>query len=110
MLRWSLFSTMTFLLGSEVNTMIDAAVKGESLTDRGVWIGLVVLLVCLTVWFAKVQFNKEAKLTELLAKLTEKSTSATQENTLALQALKMSLDVLANEVHESYNRRRERAS
>jgi hypothetical protein len=89
-----------FLAGSETDALLDAAIKGQSLTDRGVWIALLALLVLLLIWFAKAQVRKETQLTEKLAKVSQESTEAIQEHTLAVQALKMSLDVLTDEIRQ----------
>ncbi len=87
MIRWKLFIAATFFLGSETSSLIDTAIKGQSLTDRGVSIGLIMLLSTLFVWFAKVQFSKEEKLTNQLSQLLKESTEAHKANTARLEVL-----------------------
>jgi len=109
MLKWLLLSSAAFFIGSDTGSLIDAAVKGQNLTDRGVWIGLLIVFVVLLVWFAKMQFAKEEKMTEKLAKLNEESTKVIKEmsekasesinaNTLAMQALRNTIEIMSNNI------------
>jgi hypothetical protein len=96
--RWDLLFAIFFVAVSETDAILDAALKGQNLTDRGVWVGLLIIGVFLMIWFARMQFAKEKAMTDKLAKLTEECTKATLDNTLAMQSLKMSLDVMTEDI------------
>jgi len=107
-------------MGSEITSLLDGAVKGQSLTYQGVTVGLIILLVSLLVWFAKIQFRKEERLTDRLVEMseesvkilkekTEQAAKVIQENTLAMQALKMSLDVMTQDVRRIDHHQQEAA-
>ncbi len=99
MFKWK-FSLLAFLLGSEVNELIDSAIKGQSLTYQGVTLVLIGVLIALMVWFAKTQFSKEAVLTERLVKLAQESNQVIRENTKVGDALTANVDALTDEIRE----------
>jgi type VI protein secretion system component VasK len=99
-LLFSVSISIVTVLASETNDLLDAATRGQSLTDRGVWIGLLILLIGLLVWFAKVQLGKEAKLTDRLARLSEEANQVIRENTRVGEALRADMDAACEELKE----------
>ena|ERR1700740_1126277 len=111
MLKWAALTFGTFALGSETSSILEAAAKGQSLTDRGVWIGLLGLMMIFVIWFARIQFNKEAKLTEQLQKsyedsteriekLTQECTLAAKENIIAMHQLRSTLESMREDLQK----------
>jgi hypothetical protein len=99
-LLFSVSISIVAILASEANDLLDAATRGQNLTDRGVWIGLLILLIGLLVWFAKVQLGKEARLTDRLAKLSEEANKVIMENTRVGEALRADMDAACEELKE----------
>ena len=97
------------ILGDEITGLLNAATRGESLTYQGIMIGLIVASYGGIVWFARIQFKKEEKLTDKLIEITSDQTKILEEkaketalvissNTLELKSLNMRLDRLMDDI------------
>ena len=93
-------SLASLMLASETNDLLDAATKGQNLTDRGLLLVFVGLLVVLLVSFAKVQLGKETRLIEQQAKLSQDANQVIQQNTRCGEALIRDLDLVKEELKE----------
>ncbi len=109
MLRWTIPSGVGFVLGEQINSLLQAARDGQSLTYQGISIGLIILLATLVVWFARIQFTKEERLSDKLVKLgdetaklyeklTEHTANTIRDNTQAMQSLKHAVDTLVVDI------------
>jgi hypothetical protein len=91
---------ITFLGGIDASGIVEAGHKGESLTDRGIWISLLTLLISLLIWYARIQASKEVKLTDRLVELTKDYNEAIKGNSLSLQAFKTTLEQIDRDVRQ----------
>src|SRR6266478_966042 len=109
MFKWTIPSGAGFVLGEQINSLLQAAKDGQSLTYQGVSIGLIILLATLIVWFARIQFVKEERLSDRLVKLgdetsklyeklTEHTANTIRDNTQAMQSLKHAVDTLTSDI------------
>ncbi len=111
MLKWNLISVTFLLFGSETNTLLDEAMKAQSLTDRGVWIGLVITGLVLLIMYSKLQFKKEETLIDRtlkaseecakrLERVTEEMNKVVKENTAEAREVRISLEGLRENIRD----------